>query len=86
MGPLRPSNYSHVLGTYYSTADSVSLRVQIRDGGFHRVSLYLASYLGFEHSTTVQVWDATGQRLLDSRTLASLSRPAYASWDIRGSV
>lgn len=86
MGPLRPADYSHVLGTYYSTDDPVSLRVRIRDGGFHRVSLYLASYLGFEHSTIVQVWDSAGQRLLDTRTLASLTRPAYVSWDIRGSV
>ena len=86
LGLLRPDDYFHVQAVWFSKEDPARIRIGIHDGTSHRVSLYLASYYDMEHHTKVEVWDALGQTLLDSRVLRSLTQPAYVTWDVRGTV
>jgi hypothetical protein len=74
-----------IASTYYSAA-VFSFDVNLSDGMAHQVALYCLDFDGTTRSETISILDASGNAVLDSRSLANFQNGLWAIWDLQGHV
>ena len=88
-GDLRALQHSsgtgRVAATWYQGA-SFDIVIGSSDGQSRRVTLYCVDFDSGQRSQRLDVYDAAGSTLLDSRTLTGFSGGAFVSWTVTGSI
>ena len=70
--------------SYYPTTNSFYIDITISDGATHQVALYALDWYNQGRALQVDVLNADGGAVFDSRQLASYAGGIYLVWDIKG--
>lgn len=81
-----PGATTRIASTFYSTATSFNINVNMTDGKAHRISLYLLDWDTTARTQTISIMDANTQQVLDTETFASFQNGEYASWTVSGNI
>ena len=90
-GPLGPQALQRataagrVAATWYDFS-AFKFDLNLVDGKAHKVSLYALDYDGLGRSERIDVLDAAGGAVLDSRTISGFAGGQYLSWKLSGHV
>jgi hypothetical protein len=68
-------------------ASSFDIDINLTDGNWHQVALYCIDWgSNHERVQSLEVLDANGESILDSRSLSNFSNGSYLVWNLRGHV
>lgn len=73
-------------GAWYRNDGPFVIDIVLSDGNTHDMAFYVVDWENGGRSQTLEIRDASSNRLLDVRTMASFSGGQYWRWRIRGSV
>jgi hypothetical protein len=78
---------TRVASTWYN-APTITMDVNLTDGGTHRVALYAVDWdtYAFGRAETLQVVDANSGTVLDSRNISGFTNGVWVYWNITGHV
>src|SRR5262249_22843030 len=74
-----PAN--RIAATWYANA-SFTVNVNVTDGNFHSIELYVLDYDHKNRGEQIQLTDANSHAVLDTETVSNFSGGAYLSWKI----
>jgi hypothetical protein len=60
--------------------------VNLRDGRYHGIELYLLDWDSTSRAETISILDAESNTVLDTETYSSFHNGEWADWDVRGHV
>jgi hypothetical protein len=76
---------NRIASTYYSPT-TFTIDVNLRDGRYHGIELYLLDWDSTSRAETISILDAESNAVLDTETYSSFHNGEWADWDVRGHV
>jgi len=76
---------NRVAGAWYSPG-SLTIDLNLADGNPHQVALYCLDWDAAGRSQTIDILDASGGAVLDSRGVSAFGSGLYLAWNLKGHV
>ncbi len=79
------SSTDRIAGTWYS-GGSFTIDMNLMDGNSHQVALYCLDWENAGRVQTIDILDASGSAVLDTRSLSGFSGGQWIVWNLKGHV